>query len=110
MGRLGWRRRRRPCRRQHPSLPPSPFSATAYSHLKDLLQDEARTDAMIREAGGVYMDFSRQNATPDTVKVRRAAAHGFGGLLKLQAFENCALARNTVGRGLLRDQLSAGPA
>lgn len=39
------------------------------SQLKDLLQDEARTDALIRDSGGVYMDFSRQNATPDTVKV-----------------------------------------
>ena len=42
--------------------------------LRELLEDDARTEAMVREAGGVYLDFSRQNATPDTLKVRR----GFG--------------------------------
>lgn len=40
------------------------------THLKELLQDEARTEAMIREHNGIYVDFSRQNATQNTIKVR----------------------------------------
>lgn len=39
------------------------------THLKDLLQDETRTQAMIKEHDGIYVDFSRQNATKETVKV-----------------------------------------
>lgn len=39
-------------------------------HLKDLLQHDQRTEAMIREQNGIYFDFSRQNATPETIKVR----------------------------------------
>lgn len=38
--------------------------------LRELLKDDARTEAMVVEADGVYLDFSRQNATPDTIKVR----------------------------------------
>ncbi|KAL4431020.1 hypothetical protein ABPG75_006276 [Micractinium tetrahymenae] len=44
-------------------------TAVKQTHLKDLLQDDARTDALVRETEGVYMDFSRQNATPDTLKL-----------------------------------------
>ena len=39
-------------------------------HLKDLLEDDARSQAMAKEADGVYLDFARQNATPETLKVR----------------------------------------
>lgn len=39
------------------------------THLRDLLRDDARTDAMIREYNGIYFDFSRQNATQDTLKL-----------------------------------------
>ncbi|GAB4817678.1 hypothetical protein N2152v2_004724 [Parachlorella kessleri] len=38
-------------------------------HLKELLEDDSRTEAMIQESNGIYLDFSRQNATPDTVKL-----------------------------------------
>ena len=40
------------------------------TQLRDLLKDDARTDSLIREHNGIYVDFSRQNATQDTVKVR----------------------------------------
>ena len=33
------------------------------SHLRDLLLDEERTDALVREHNGIYADFSRQNMT-----------------------------------------------
>lgn len=42
------------------------------THLRDLLQDDARTMSMIREHNGIYIDFSRQNATQETLKVRYA--------------------------------------
>lgn len=38
-------------------------------HLKDLLQDEGRTDELSMESDGVYADFSRQRVTSESVKV-----------------------------------------
>ncbi len=38
-------------------------------HLRDLLQDERRCRSMIAEAQGVYLDYSRQNATLETVQL-----------------------------------------
>jgi glucose-6-phosphate isomerase len=38
-------------------------------HLKDLLLDEERTDSMIREHNGIYLDFSRQNMTDSTLQL-----------------------------------------
>lgn len=40
-------------------------------HLKDLLKDERRSQELSFEHGGIFVDFSRQNATLETVKVRR---------------------------------------
>jgi len=37
------------------------------SHLRDLLQDEERSEAMYAEHDGVYLDFSRQRATSRTM-------------------------------------------
>jgi hypothetical protein len=39
-------------------------------HLKDLLADQARCEALTKEDLGLYIDFSRQRATQDTIKVR----------------------------------------
>lgn len=38
-------------------------------HLKDLLLDEERTDTLIREHNGLYVDFSRQNMTDSTLQL-----------------------------------------
>ncbi|KAF6251591.1 phosphoglucose isomerase [Scenedesmus sp. NREL 46B-D3] len=38
------------------------------THLKDLLADQARCEALTKEDLGLYIDFSRQRATHDTVK------------------------------------------
>ena len=38
-------------------------------HLKDLLLDEERTDSMIRQHNGIYLDFSRQNMTDSTLQL-----------------------------------------
>lgn len=41
-------------------------------HLRDLLLDESRIDALSMESDGVYADFSRQRATVETKEVRPA--------------------------------------
>jgi glucose-6-phosphate isomerase len=41
--------------------------AIAGTHLRDLLQDESRCRAMTAEADGILLDYSRQNATPETI-------------------------------------------
>lgn len=38
-------------------------------HLKDLLVEEERTDQLIREHNGLYVDFSRQNMTDTTLQL-----------------------------------------
>ncbi|GAB4819521.1 hypothetical protein N2152v2_006567 [Parachlorella kessleri] len=38
-------------------------------HLKDLLMDEERTDNLIREHNGLYIDFSRQNMNETTMQL-----------------------------------------
>lgn len=38
-------------------------------HLKDLLIDEERTDQLIRDHNGLYVDFSRQNMTDTTLQL-----------------------------------------
>lgn len=45
------------------------FNEFACRHLRDLMTDEARCMAMIKECEGLYCDFSRQRATPETVDV-----------------------------------------
>ena len=39
------------------------------THLRDLLQDKERCEAMYAEHDGVYLDFSRQRATLETMKL-----------------------------------------
>lgn len=39
-------------------------------HLKELLLDEKRIDALCMESDGVYADFSRQRVTVETKEVR----------------------------------------
>mmetsp|Transcript_3970 Transcript_3970/g.10396 ORF Transcript_3970/g.10396 Transcript_3970/m.10396 type:complete len:820 (+) Transcript_3970:304-2763(+) len=39
------------------------------AHLRDLLQDEERSEAMFAEHDGVYLDYSRQRATSQTMKL-----------------------------------------
>jgi len=40
-------------------------------HLKELMQDTERTDQLTFSHDGVFIDFSRQNATQETGKVRK---------------------------------------
>lgn len=51
------------------SPPPYPHPPSSCSHLKVLLQDDTRTQGMVLEHDGIYLDYSRQNATLDTIKL-----------------------------------------
>jgi hypothetical protein len=66
------------------------FRPSPCSHLADLLVDEERTDSLIHEHNGLYVDFSRQNLTETTIQVRgggwMAGEWGPGG----SAAANCA--------------------
>lgn len=44
------------------------------THLKDLLQDQARSDSMWATHDGVYLDYSRQRVTTETMKFLYALA------------------------------------
>lgn len=66
-------------------LPPPPYGSIAYTtawqalkehvkeidktHLRDLLADDERTDALIREYNGIYCDFCRQRITAQTLEL-----------------------------------------
>ena len=39
------------------------------THLRDLLQDEARCEALIAEHNRIYLDFARQRMTPRTMEL-----------------------------------------
>ncbi|CAI7903912.1 unnamed protein product, partial [Closterium sp. NIES-54] len=47
------------------------------THLRDLLKDEARCAAMIKEYDGILVDFSRQRATTETLPKLLALAEAF---------------------------------
>lgn len=63
---------------RHLALPPR-------RHLRDLLQDEERTDSLIREHNGLYVDFSRQNVTQTTLQV--GTEEGAGAEERLQRLQ-----------------------
>jgi hypothetical protein len=50
------------------------------SHLRDLMADEERCAGLIKEAGGIYADFSRQRVTGKTMEVGKepSVAHTHG--------------------------------
>ena len=52
---------------QLPPHYPLPFN---HSHLRDLMADDARCMSLIKEAEGMYIDFSRQRITAKTIDVR----------------------------------------
>lgn len=37
------------------------------THLRNLLQDQKRCDALIAEHGGIILDYSRENVVPETM-------------------------------------------
>ncbi|KAL4426849.1 hypothetical protein ABPG77_006635 [Micractinium sp. CCAP 211/92] len=82
-------------------------TAVKKTHLKDLLQDDARTEAMVREAEGLYMDFSRQNATPETLKLLLDLANAAGVPDKVKAMFAGEHINSTEDRAVLHTALRA---
>eukprot|EP00887_Chlorella_sp_A99_P005656 scaffold1.g5656.t1 len=89
--------------------PPIPLfvSPLRKLHLKDLLQDDARTAALIREHNGIYLDFSRQNATPETVKLLVDLANKAGLKDKVAAMFGGQHINSTEDRAVLHVALRA---
>ena len=52
-----------------PSYPKLLEHAKSLPHLKQLLENERRTDALSFEHGGIFVDLSRQNATRETFEL-----------------------------------------
>lgn len=59
-----------------PFCPPPPPATPVIvcSHLRDLMADDARCMSLIKEAEGMYIDFSRQRITAKTIDVRSRGA------------------------------------
>ena len=74
-------------------------------HLKDLLKDEERTDAMIREHNGLYLDFSRQNMTSSTLQLLLNLAERAKLRTKMNAMFSGEHINNTEDRAVLHTAL-----
>ncbi|KAG1674471.1 hypothetical protein FOA52_003076 [Chlamydomonas sp. UWO 241] len=55
------------------------------THLRDLMADEARCASLIKEAGGIYADFSRQCVTGKTMELLLSLAEAAGLSAKIEA-------------------------
>ncbi|KAI3433502.1 hypothetical protein D9Q98_003314 [Chlorella vulgaris] len=81
--------------------------AIKQTQLRELLKDDARTEAMVVEADGVYLDFSRQNATPDTIKLLLELADAAGVEDKVKALFSGQHINATEDRAVLHPALRA---
>jgi len=76
-------------------------------HLRDLLADAGRCRAMSVEADGVRLDFARQRATRETVKLLHALGREAGLKRKINAMANGAKINRTEDRAVLHVALRA---
>ncbi|WP_169974296.1 glucose-6-phosphate isomerase [Tautonia rosea] len=79
----------------------------ASHHLRDLLNDPARCRAMVAEADGITLDYSRQNATTETVKLLLDLAGEATLLEKIQAMFRGDRINTTEDRAVLHVALRA---
>lgn len=70
-------------------------------HLRDLLLDEERTDALVREHNGIYADFSRQNMTQSTLQLLLNLAERARLRTKMNAMFSGEAINSTEGRAVL---------
>ncbi|KIZ06944.1 glucose-6-phosphate isomerase [Monoraphidium neglectum] len=71
------------------------------THLKDLLRDQQRCEALIKEEGGLYIDFSRQRMTQETVKLLLDLAEASDLKAKTQAMFSGEHINSTEDRAVL---------
>ncbi|MFW5751071.1 MAG: glucose-6-phosphate isomerase [Planctomycetota bacterium] len=76
-------------------------------HLRDLLQDPKRYKAMSVEAEGVVLDFSRQNAVPETTRLLLELAKEAGLAAKIKAMFSGEKINRTEDRAVLHTALRA---
>jgi glucose-6-phosphate isomerase len=96
----------------HPPPPPPPLTRSPTrlhrrSHLRDLLQDDSRAEAFAREHAGLYLDLSRQRATPETLRLLLALAEAAGLPRKIAAMAAGERINGTEGRAVLHMALRA---
>ena len=77
-------------------------------HLKDLLQDAGRTDALSFEHGGILVDFSRQNCTTETLSLLLDLARERGIEASIASMFNGTHINETEDRAVLHVALRAG--
>jgi glucose-6-phosphate isomerase len=77
------------------------------THLRDLLQDETRCDAMFAEHDGVYLDYSRQRATQETMQLLLELAEKQNLKGKINAMVNGEKINFTEDRAVLHTALRA---
>jgi len=71
------------------------------THLKDLLQDAARVEALTAEHNGMYLDYSRQRVTSETMSKLFALAEATGLRGKIDAMFSGAHLNSTEDRAVL---------
>ena len=76
-------------------------------HLRQLLADSHRSLQMITEHDGIVLDYSRQNATLETINLLLDLAHSAKLPEKLQAMANGELINHSEGRAVLHMALRA---
>eukprot|EP00878_Enallax_costatus_P009333 GHUV01009755.1.p1 GENE.GHUV01009755.1~~GHUV01009755.1.p1 ORF type:complete len:584 (+),score=199.40 GHUV01009755.1:590-2341(+) len=70
-------------------------------HLKDLMSDQARCEALIKEDLGLYTDFSRQRMTQETIKKLMDLAHAANLKGKIEAMYSGEHINSTEDRAVL---------
>ncbi len=79
------------------------------THLRDLLEDASRCAAMTAGHDGIFLDFSRQNATSETVRLLLDLANAAGVPDKLRAMAAGERINRSEGRPVLHVALRADP-
>lgn len=70
-------------------------------HLRDLLQDSSRSESLVLEESGIYMDFSRENVTTDTISMLCNLAKASKLPEKMEAMRSGAKINSTENRSVL---------
>lgn len=77
------------------------------THLRDLLQDEERCESMFAQHDGVYLDYSRQSATQETMKLLMELAEKQNLKAQIEAMFNGEKINFTEERSVLHTALRA---
>lgn len=76
-------------------------------HLRALLADAKRCEALVAEHDGIYLDYSRENVGPDTMSMLYELAAAAGLKDKMAAMASGAHINNTENRAVMHTALRA---